>query len=204
MKAELREVLFFFNCKLPGRLFQRHAIVRVCDWLEFSPFWGDAVPPTIQESFAVNLDALAADPAVQAEIVAIQTEFAPAEGDGLEALPEHVTQATAEKISQFANLPFGWHYGFGLPPDTETIHRALLVEAALREASFQETNAFPGLDGEIQVTGYHEALCVELTVEPNSRVTFVAQQAQQEIAHEDLTYAQALKRIEAWKLGVEV
>jgi len=199
MKTLLRECLFFSNCTLPGHVLGRHASLRLCDWLEFGAFWGEARVPEV-------LRRLAADRAMQRESAAITAEFAVAEGDGLQDFlpsqdcrPTAVTngrgQNTAAKIAAFEKLPFGWHSGFGLPPETETVRLTLELEAALRAAGLSKTNAYPGLDGEILLTAYHGTLFVELTVLGDGRVTFFVEQEDRETLYEEMPYERALARI---------
>jgi len=204
MKTLLRECLFFFNCTLPGHVLGRHASLRLCDWLEFGAFWGDSRVPEV-------LNRLAADRAMQRESAAITVEFAVTEGDGLQDFPPRqdgrpntVTNAqgqnTAAKIASFSKLPFGWHSGFGLPPETETVRLALELEAALRVAGLSKTNAYPGLDGEIQVTAYHGPLFVELIVMGDGRVTFFVKQEDQEALYEEIPYERAVIRLQDYSV----
>jgi hypothetical protein len=61
---------------------------------------------------------------------------------------------TIQKINNFALLPAGWHYGEGEAPDSQLIEDA---ENFLRLAEgwgISEANAFPGIDGQIEITLY--------------------------------------------------
>jgi hypothetical protein len=81
-------------------------------------------------------------------------------GSGLPA-----TEKTAAKISSFAHLPRGWHYGKGVPAHPDTVRIATEYLLTLTALLFEETDAFPGADGEILVSAYRGKHCVEVTVE---------------------------------------
>jgi hypothetical protein len=72
---------------------------------------------------------------------------------------------TERKIRSFAQLPQGWHYGAGGPIAGEIIHIACQYLWHLMMLGFVETDAFPGVDGEVMVTAYRGKHCIELTVE---------------------------------------
>lgn len=67
---------------------------------------------------------------------------------------------TRSKIRNFAKLPIGWHYGEGGPIHGSVLDLGLAVEALLHLHGYPKTGAFPGIDGEIQVTGYRDGKCV--------------------------------------------
>lgn len=72
---------------------------------------------------------------------------------------------TLDKIRTFANLPLGWHYGRGNPPPATVIKDALRQLLNLLMLGYVETDAFPGVDGEIMVTAYRGGHCIQTTVE---------------------------------------
>jgi hypothetical protein len=72
---------------------------------------------------------------------------------------------TAEKIKSFANLPVGWHYGRGTPASKEMVRVALQRYWNLQMLGYVETDAFPGVDGEVMVTCYRGRHCLEITAE---------------------------------------
>ncbi len=113
----------------------------------------------------------------------------------LVATQERLTQTTA-KILSFGELPVGWHYGGGVPPAKETIAAALKLNEEAEASGFDKTNAFPGIEGEIQVTAYFGALCLEFTIERDGGITFVKEKDDQEIAYEPtLTLDEAIDRL---------
>jgi hypothetical protein len=94
-------------------------------------------------------------------------------------------QQTAEKISSFRELPTGWHYGNGNAPSDETIQKALTLNSELALSGFSKTNAFPGIEGEIQVTAYHGPLYLEFTIEPDRGITFIYEHNGEEIEQKE-------------------
>jgi hypothetical protein len=71
---------------------------------------------------------------------------------------------TRKKIEGFARLPEGWHYGSGSPATALATDLALRAEAMLRAAGYPTTDAFPGVGGEIVVTGYKDRRAVKVEV----------------------------------------
>jgi hypothetical protein len=113
--------------------------------------------------------------------------------------PDDRISQTAQKIASFRNLEVGWHYGGGVPPTDETIHKALILNREAAFAGFSKTNAFPGIDGEIQITAYHQSIYLELTIEVDGIVTFVYEQDDNEIAYEKLTFDEARARLRKFR-----
>lgn len=75
-------------------------------------------------------------------------------------------QATIRKLRGYERLPVGWHYGSGGPIPAPTIDLAVKIEGMLRESGFNETDCFPGCDGEVQVCGYRirEGICMTVEI----------------------------------------
>ena len=63
---------------------------------------------------------------------------------------------TESKILSFASLGNGWHYGTGIAFSEAAIDDALLIHRQVFFKGYTRTNAFPGQNGEIQVTMYHK------------------------------------------------
>lgn len=59
------------------------------------------------------------------------------------------------KLDTFAALPAGWHYGRGNPISQAVLDRADKVVGYLVMSGISRTDAFPGVDGEVQITGYN-------------------------------------------------
>ena len=62
--------------------------------------------------------------------------------------------ATERKLYSFTQLPAGWHYGRGGPISREVLTQAELCYWQLLMHGVSRTDAFPGVDGEVLVTGY--------------------------------------------------
>jgi len=92
---------------------------------------------------------------------------------------------TAKKIEDFTLVQSGWHYGEGKTPKPEIITMALTLNDEFSKAGFTKTNAFLGLDGEIRVTAYHDAIYLELTIEPNEQITFLFEKNDKEMSYEE-------------------
>lgn len=74
---------------------------------------------------------------------------------------------TEKKIKSFAKKVVGWHYGQGVPPSERRVSMALDYLFILQVLGFHETDAFPGIDGEIMVRAYKEGVCFSLSIEIN-------------------------------------
>jgi hypothetical protein len=61
---------------------------------------------------------------------------------------------TQEKIFNFSRLESGWNYGEGERFSNEVIRSAMKLHSEIIFRGFSRTDAFPGLDGEIQITIY--------------------------------------------------
>ena len=80
---------------------------------------------------------------------------------------------TIQKIREFADLPYGWHFGEGGPILDEDIERA---ENLLRKAEawgIERSNAFPGVEGEIEITFHHERETLSISFEVDGLLTIV-------------------------------
>jgi hypothetical protein len=106
---------------------------------------------------------------------------------------------TASKIEGFRQTQAGWHYGDGILPKPGIVDKALVLNNTALYANSRKTNAFLGISGEIRVTIYHEPIYLELTIEPDETITFVAEQNGSVTAYEEkLSLHEAQKRIRTW------
>ncbi len=116
---------------------------------------------------------------------------------------------TQGKIRQFIKLPIGWHFGEGVPPNEKTEQSALNMADRMALSGFR-TDAFPGIDGEIMVTGYHNENYIEFTFEADGTVTFIREEGDEEIEYaENLTVREAKEHLktfrdEIWKKSYEL
>jgi hypothetical protein len=82
------------------------------------------------------------------------------------------TALTKQKIASFKNLPSGWHYGEGVAPTQPMIDNAHDWHKKIAKAGFTITNAFPGVGGEIMISGRHEDHEVEIVLESDGSISF--------------------------------
>ena len=111
-----------------------------------------------------------------------------------------------QKILNFRNLEPGWHFGEGVTPSDQVINTAIRLNKNAHFADFAVTNAFAGVNGEVQVTAYDDKHFYELTVEKNGLITFV-HEYDDEIREyiDNLPYDKAVKKLfehigEKWAL----
>lgn len=88
---------------------------------------------------------------------------------GSDIFPE-VTPSRTEQIRSFMQLPDGWHYGEGRSATHAAVVAALGVEALFREYGAQEVEVFPGVDGGILTSGYHENDALEIRCNPSGQM----------------------------------
>lgn len=73
-----------------------------------------------------------------------------------------------EKVESFRNLELGWFYGSGIKPTDATIRNSLILLEEIINSGFEKTDAFPGENGEIQVTGYLRDEYIEIIVDSDN------------------------------------
>jgi hypothetical protein len=108
---------------------------------------------------------------------------------------------TIRKIADFTRLPRGWHYGEGVPASRLLALRAVLfLSRPTLILGSVRTDAFPGINGEIQVTIYRGKSYLELTIEPNGKTTFVRENDDVEIEYQqDLSSQEIEDRLSEWE-----
>jgi hypothetical protein len=97
--------------------------------------------------------------------------------------PPEAEHPTRRKIRGFADLAEGWHYGEGGPISTRAVDAALGLHAAALRLGFTETNAFPGLNGEIEITLYTGPHYIEFIIERDCSVS-VAREFEDRVVEE--------------------
>ena len=75
------------------------------------------------------------------------------------------------KIIDFKNLERGWCYGEGEPFNDAIINKALELHNEILEKDFIETDAFPGINGEVMLTAYYAEYYFEFTVNLDQSVS---------------------------------
>ena len=81
--------------------------------------------------------------------------------------------STEAKILDFEDIDDGWHFGEGVVLSRRAIQEACLLHDTLLEHGFYETDAFPGLAGEIRVTAYWKDYYFEFTRERGGKWRYI-------------------------------
>jgi hypothetical protein len=82
--------------------------------------------------------------------------------------------STESKIKGFLKLDDGWNYGFGARFSEGQVNRALSIHRFFIQLGISTTDAFPGMAGEISVTGYKDEYYLEYTIINPTTSSFVA------------------------------
>jgi hypothetical protein len=100
-----------------------------------------------------------------------------------------------DKITEFAQLPEGWDYGQGGPVSQDAVSKALAWEGFFSLRGWR-TNAGPGTDGEIAVSGSLGDSRIEVIVEPDSTLTIAYDFKNRRVLYEPrMSVQEAHKRI---------
>ncbi len=102
---------------------------------------------------------------------------------------------TLLKIAEFTEWPGGWHFGEGKKINRDIASIAEKIFYKIFSQGIVTTDAFPGIDGEIRVTGYFGEHYLELTVENNDSITYLY-----EIDDIEKEYKESLSVIDALKV----
>lgn len=100
---------------------------------------------------------------------------------------------TEKKIKSFLGKPVGWHYGQGGPPSARRVAMALAYLSVLDALNLRQTDAFPGIDGEIMIRAYKDSTYFSLSIETNYMTTLsVDTPGDEDFEKEDLPISQAI------------
>ena len=103
---------------------------------------------------------------------------------------------TETKIWNFRNLADGWHSGEGVQFKERDILDGICLHSEMLSCGFIETDAFPGFNGEIQITLYSGEHYFEFTLEPDGKWTFAHERRDEEIQYKELlTFQEAIRII---------
>ena len=94
-------------------------------------------------------------------------------------------KTTVDKIQSFAGFQPGWSFGEGIEFAQNTLNKALQLAKTAYMLGFHETDAFPGLNGEIMVTIYQGRDYWEFTVQPVETLTFVYEKGEETLVYEE-------------------
>lgn len=105
--------------------------------------------------------------------------------------------ATKEKILRFANVETGWHYGEGVAISENSLGLGLAILDKLILMGFTETDAFPGVRGDIQITAYDLPDFYEFNIELDGTFTIVHERNGEELSYDaSLSLRAALQKID--------
>jgi hypothetical protein len=106
------------------------------------------------------------------------------------------SNTTIDKIRRFSYFPVGWHFGEGVSIPPRAIETAVAFERSAKNLGFRETDAFPGIAGEVRIAIYEGEDYLEFTVEPDDSITYVRELNGTELEyHEGLTLQDAETRL---------
>lgn len=94
-------------------------------------------------------------------------------------------QTTLKKIQSFAQFQQGWSFGEGVAFAKTTLEKATQLTKTAHMLGFHETDAFPGLNGEVMVTVYQGSDYWEFTLEPTETITFVYERDDETVTYEE-------------------
>jgi hypothetical protein len=111
-------------------------------------------------------------------------------------LSEKDVFSTEDKIASFAKLANGWSYSEGESFSTAVIdHTITLAQRALAEG-FLETDAFPGLEGELMLAVYSQGKTLELVVNADESISSCLEISEtQKVRDSHLSLKQAFQKI---------
>lgn len=96
------------------------------------------------------------------------------------------------KILDFKNLKKGWCYGEGISIKDNIIAQAIILYKIFLRHGFDQTDTFPGLDGEIRITIYSDKNYFEFTINSFDEISFVYEIDEDMILYEHgLTFCDA-------------
>lgn len=90
--------------------------------------------------------------------------------------------ATDQKIRSFKALPGGWHYGEGIAPSPAMIESARDWLKQVTQYGFLVTDAFPGIAGEIMISGRRGEDEIELILENDNTISFYHQRNDESVS----------------------
>ncbi len=88
---------------------------------------------------------------------------------------------TIEKVNDFTELQPGWHFGEGVTPEERIREKAIQFLRYGEYMGITRANAFPGVDGQIQITFYYEDSMLELNIEADGTVTIAEDEGREQI-----------------------
>ena len=100
-----------------------------------------------------------------------------------------VNYAILREIHSFKELPEGWHYGEGNPATQHAISMVVRVYVAFVLKGITRIEVFPGIDGGILLSGYHEEETIEVLCGARGEINLL-HEVRNEVVHDE-DYASA-------------
>ncbi len=108
-------------------------------------------------------------------------------------------QEAVTKVREFANLPDGWHFGDGVAPPLDRIERAVHLIRRGSLLGLKRANAFPGVNGQVEVTFYDDDRMLEITIETDGSLTVAENKSNRQLSlSEGLSASHAYERLNTW------
>jgi hypothetical protein len=92
---------------------------------------------------------------------------------------------TIEKIQSFATYQSGWSFGEGVQFSENTVSKGIQLAKIAHTLGFYETDAFPGLSGEVMLTVYQGNEYWEFILHPDETLTFVYEKDEETKVYEE-------------------
>lgn len=74
-------------------------------------------------------------------------------------------------LDDFSKLPKGWNFGEGVPSSSVALYQSKHILNSARGLGVKEIEAFPGIDGEIQLCFYDSKFTLEIVFEIDGTLT---------------------------------
>src|SRR5687768_11561549 len=81
--------------------------------------------------------------------------------------------ATDYKIAMFRQLPAGWRYGEGVHVTEAAARVAAHIKQRAGQFGYNQTDAFPGVDGSLVLSIYDGDISHDFTVHPDGSVDYI-------------------------------
>lgn len=107
---------------------------------------------------------------------------------------------TVEQLHKFKTLPQGWNFGEGVPTAPEAVAPSMIIMSIARGLGFTDVEAFPGVNGEVQLCFYENGKVLEFIVEPNGAITVTSESEGEFIREgENLHFSKAVRFLKEFK-----
>lgn len=107
---------------------------------------------------------------------------------------------TFELLDRFSKLPKGWNFGEGMPSSVTALRQSKIFLSLARELGLHDVEAFPGIDGEIQLCFYNENLTLEVTFEVDGTLTIVYEKDNEIIyTKQGVSFGETIKLLKDYK-----